>query len=128
MKVIFRDKTGPVYCVSTLISLETGKGFGCKVLAEIRNYLSSQKKTAFLFCETELLPFYRKCGLEILAKGDNQFYFIEKNGRPIVDPNIVPGEVVFIRGKDSLMERILASADKGVGVAAVGLGPTTSSM
>jgi len=116
MKVIFRDKTGPVYCVSTLISLETGKGFGCKVLAEIRNYLSSQKKTAFLFCETELLPFYRKCGLEILAKGDNQFYYVEKNGKTITDPNVIPGEVIVVRGKDGLMEMVLASQDKRVGV------------
>ena len=128
MKVVFQTQAYPVYCISTLVSLEMDKGYGKKLMKGIESYLVDKTMTAFAFCETDLLPFYRKCGLEILAKENNQFYYIEKNGKAITNLNIVPGEVVFIRGKDSLMERILASADKGVGVAAVGLGPTTSSM
>lgn len=115
IKVVFQGITYPVFCISTLVSLVQGKGYGCQMLDEIKTYLAKQEKTALLFCETKLLPFYQKCGIEILPKEKNQFYYIVKNGKP-VGPNIVPGEVIFVRGKDGLMERVLGSGDKRVGV------------
>ena len=116
IEVIFQGVTYPVWCISTLVSLDKGKGYGRRILKEMENYLRTQEETALGFCETELLSFYQKCGVEFLTKEDNQFFYVTKNGKQINDPNIVPGEVIFIWGKDGLMEKIMASKDKRVGV------------
>ncbi|MEK7181055.1 MAG: hypothetical protein AAB738_01830, partial [Patescibacteria group bacterium] len=55
MKVVFQGLEYPVYCISTLVSLDKGKGYGRSVLKEMENYLRTQEKTALGFCETELL-------------------------------------------------------------------------
>lgn len=116
MKVVFAGVTYSVYCLSTLISLDKDKGYGRQILKAVETFLATQVKTTFGFCETGMLPFYLKSGLEVLSRADNQFYFIEKNCKSITDPNIIPGEVIVIRGKDGLTEKVLASVDKGVGV------------
>lgn len=116
IKVVFQDVTYPTLCISTLVSLDRGKGYGCSLLQDVRRYLGEQNQTAFAFCESELIPFYKKCGFEVLAREENKFYYLQKNGRIISNPNIVPGEVVVVRGKDGLMEKVLASTDKRVGV------------
>ncbi len=116
IKVVFQDVTYPALCISTLVSLNRSKGYGCSLLQDIRRYLGGQNKTAFAFCESELIPFYQKCGFEVLTREENKFYYLQKNGRVIGNPNIVPGEVVVVRGKDGLMEKVSASTDKRVGV------------
>lgn len=114
--LVFHSLTYPILCISTLVSLDKGKGYGRILMKEIVSYLNKQRKTAVGFCETKLLPFYEKCGVEFLANDDNHFFYLLKNGETITDPKIVPGEVIFVRGKDGFMDIVLASADKRVGV------------
>jgi len=114
--VDWQGKSHTVLKFSMLVSLDKGKGYGKAVMAEIKRFVDSQEKTALGFCETELIPFYRKCGLEVLSNADNQFYYLEADGQPIANANIVPGEVIVIRGKDGFMDKVLSSGDKRVGI------------
>lgn len=116
IEVVHGGNHYPVLKFSTLVSFDKGRGHGKMVMAEIERYVKTQDKTAFGFCETSLIPFYKKCGLEVLSPKDNRFYYLDADGKPIVNHNIVPGEVIVVRGKDGLMEMVLSGRDKRVGV------------
>lgn len=116
IEILFSGRYYPIMKFSMLVSPDGGKGYGKKVMREVEKYVETQDKTALGFCETTLVPFYKKCGFEVLSFVDNQFYYLDKEGKPIADSNIVPGEVIVIRGKDGLMEKVLAGRNKRVGV------------
>ncbi len=108
----FAGQIHPVHGFSTIVSTQTGKGYGKLAIEGIKKLVRQTNRTAIGFCETALLPFYRNCGLEILTPQDNQFVYVNALGKII--PGIVPGEVIYIRGKDQVMEKILNSTDKTV--------------
>ncbi len=101
-----------VYCVTSVVSVEPGKGYGKLVMDEIRSYVEETGITVLGFCETALLDFYSKCGYEVLRGEDNQFIYEDKQGK--LPLGVVPGEVIYFEGRDKVMEEILKSSDKTV--------------
>lgn len=108
----FQKELPSVLCVSTVIATQKGKKFGVHILSEVQKFAKEKGKTLLGFCETDMIPYYRKCGFTILSNEDNQFMYCDEKGNHI--PNIVPGEVFYLDGNDRIMETILSSSDKRV--------------
>lgn len=103
----FQKEVESIHKVSTIISIHKGKGHGRILMEAVKKYSIESGKSLVGFCETTLLPFYRKCGFDILSSSMNKFVYVDRAGKII--PNIVPGEVFYLKGKDQLMSRILQS-------------------
>lgn len=114
IKITFKNRVCLIPCFSTVIALQKHLGYGRLIMNAIKMYGEKQEKTIVGFCETSILPFYQQCDWEVLSPEDNRFLYVDINGNVI--PNIVPGEVIFTRGKDKLMEQILNGDDKTAGV------------
>ena len=110
----FHNESILVLCVSTVIATKKGEGYGKQVLAEIQNYAKEKGRTLLGFCETDMIPYYQKCGFSILSDEDNQFVYIDEKGEIV--PKIIPGEVFYCDGDDGVISHILAEADKQVTV------------
>ncbi len=108
----FRDQSALVLCVSTVIATQKGKGYGAQMLAEIQTYAKEKGRTLVGFCETDMIPYYKKRDFEILNHELNQFVYIDESDEII--PKIVPGEVFYLSGNDQVIEQILSGADKTV--------------
>lgn len=112
LTVYLRNKSLLVFCVSTVISTQKGKGYGLQVLKEIQQLTKDKGKTLLGFCETDMIPFYKKCGFSILSNEDNQFVYCDAHGNII--PKIIPGEVFYLEGSDAVVKSILSNSDKRV--------------
>lgn len=112
LEMYFRGKPYQVFCVSTVVATEKGRGYGSIILEEIKKFSMKKGKTLLGFCETSLLPFYRKCGFYILSPEDNKFVYAKENGEII--PDFVPGEVFYIDGGEKILARVLEARDKTV--------------
>ncbi len=110
----FRHESVLVLFVSTVIATQKGRGYGVRVLTEIQKYAKEKGRTLLGFCETDIIPYYQKCGFRILSNEENQFVYVDEND--VVIPNIVPGEVFYIDGSDQIFKRILSNRDKRVRV------------
>lgn len=114
IKLSHVDGTYTVNCFTGVVSTRPGQGYGKLVIDEMKKIADASGKTVIGFCETDLLPFYRKCGYEVLSPEDNQFVYVDERG--VIIPKIVPGEVIYYPGKDGIIEKILNSSDKTVRV------------
>src|SRR5688572_28971951 len=85
-----------VYCFASVVSTKQKMGYGKLVMDEIKKYVEETGITVIGFCETDLIPFYRKCGYQVLSPEDNQFVYVDEKGDII--PGIVPGEVIYYSG------------------------------
>lgn len=112
LEIYFQGKPYQVFCVSTVVATEKGRGYGSMILEEIKKFSIEKGKTLLGFCETSLLPFYRKCGFYILSPEDNKFVYAKENGEII--PDFVPGEVFYIDGGEKILARVLEARDKTV--------------
>ncbi len=108
----FHTESLLVLCVSTVIATQRGNNYGIQVLMKVQQYAKEKGRTVLGFCETDLIPFYQKCGFDILSNEDNQFMYCDESGKIL--PHIVPGEVFYLDGHDKVIESILSSSDKRV--------------
>lgn len=114
LEIYFNGEQSSVLCVSTVVATEKNHGYGSKLLEEIKRFAKEKDKTLLGFCETPLLPFYRKCGFQILTPEDNKFVYADEKGEII--PDVVPGEVFYVDGTDKVIGRVLQATDKTVKV------------
>lgn len=112
LSINFQNADYGVLCFSTVVSTQKGRGYGRLLVEELKKFASAKGKTLIGFCETQLLPFYRKCGLKILSVDENNFVYVDSQGNII--PNIVPGEVVYFNAGDDIMNKIISASDKTV--------------
>ncbi len=54
------------YGVSTVCSLEKGKGYGKSIMDHINDKLRKEDKVGLLFCQSKNVEFYQKCNWKIL--------------------------------------------------------------
>ena len=92
---------GSVYSIlgiSRVLSVEKGKGFGGKLVEEIREYVLSKNMTAIGFCSKK--DFYKKFGYEIEEDAMNRFLY---NG----EGEYYTSNVLYLRGQDYFVENFL---------------------
>lgn len=102
-KIDFRQKTYPVFEFNTLIAIVKRKGYGALLLNKIREYSKVHGKTLLGFCTSELIPFYLKVGLEIMAGEIDRFSFHKDQWS---FPGESPGVAIFVPGTDGLIEEM----------------------
>ncbi len=112
MPIKNRDETYDVLCLSTVIALPKGVGYGSQLMEKVKEMVAKTGKTMIGFCETKNLLFYKKCGFEIVDPKENQFVFTDSNGVVLLD--IYPGEVFYLDGEDKLISKIIESNDKTI--------------
>jgi len=55
--------------IGNVCAVEKGKGYGSTLIRKTNDYLTENKKTGFLFCNNQLLPFYQALNWEIVPQG-----------------------------------------------------------
>src|SRR5687767_5114703 len=73
LKLSLSNEDLEVLCFSMVVSTKKGQGYGRLIMDSIKRYGQEQGRTIIGFCETDLLPFYRKCNWKILKPKDNHF-------------------------------------------------------
>lgn len=107
--VEFRQKNYPVFEFISLMAVEKRKGCGALLLNKIREYAKLQGRTLLGFCTSELIPFYFKVGLEIMAGEIDRFSFHKDQWS---FPDETPGAAVFVSGADGLIEEMKKYPDE----------------
>lgn len=104
----------PVFLLSTVIASEPGKGLGRVLMEQVHQFAIEDGRSIIGFSETANIAFYQKTGFEVLSGEDNQFKYIDKEGKVMDGPTDWVGEVFYRNGADNVMETIMAQDDKTV--------------
>lgn len=105
VEVEFQGKPYSILGIATIVSAIKGKGYGKRLMLGIKEFATTQEKTAIGFCNPTNTPFYEKCGYRILVDGVKQFAYRESDGNLVFDGR--PGDVLYLDGKDELMAEVL---------------------
>ncbi len=89
--------------IGSIVSVTWKKGYGKELMSSMKKYILEKGKTAVGFCGEQKSEFYRKCGFEIISQGVKNFVYVDKKGKR----NFDEGDVVYLSGKDGLVEKIL---------------------
>jgi hypothetical protein len=108
LKVMFRGKLYPILGIASILSIEKRKGFGKIVIEEMEKFIRKRKMTAIGFCDNEDVAFYEKCGLGILKNSIDRFIFSKGS------KSEKPGDVIYFKGSDKLIERALKYSDEKI--------------
>lgn len=68
------------YAISSIVSLEKGKGYGKKLMLEIKKFLNDKGCMGMGFCSLKNSEFYRKSGYEVVKDITDIFQFKEESG------------------------------------------------
>ncbi|MFA5776132.1 MAG: hypothetical protein WC988_01075 [Patescibacteria group bacterium] len=105
----FNGKNYEVLGSATLIALIPGKGYGAEVKKEMIRYTMEQGKTSIGFCNPKLSKYYKSLGCGIIIDGARRFYQREQDGN--LKQFLIGNDVLYIEGKDQLIQEILKSPD-----------------
>ena len=100
VKVIFKNEIYDIFGIATVASIEKGKGYGKMLMTAMQNYIQKKGKTGLGFCNKAITPFYEKCNLGVIVKGQKRFY------HP-TSPRFHNSDVIYVAGKDNLIEKML---------------------
>lgn len=112
--IVVQGKKEKIICISTVIAIQKGKGLGRLLMSSVKKYLLKTNKPALGFCETELLPFYKKCGFTLIEPKLNNFVYMNKRHQVI--PNIVPGEVFYFSPSRSELVDLISDGKTQIGI------------
>ena len=102
IKITYLDKKYNILGISSIISLEKGKGYGKLLIKEIIDYLKKKGKTGLGF--TIKTEFFKKAGLKTEKDFIKRFIYKKPNGEEIIDNE---GDGIYFEGKDRFISRVL---------------------
>lgn len=103
-EIEFRRKIYPVLEFISVVSIVKRRGYGSLVMEEMKKYSSKEGKTLIGFCISDLVPFYLKTGFETTMGSKDRFCFKKDKWS---FPGETPGEAVYVRGRDCLIDGML---------------------
>lgn len=97
--------------IATIIATVRGRGYGSRLMTEIKTYVRRSSLSAIGFCNSSTAAFYQKCGYSILTDGLKYFTFRDAAGHT-VPSRYASGDVLYIDGRDQLMGRVRQVPDE----------------
>lgn len=111
--VIFDGKNFVLYGVLNVVANIKGKGYGKKVVTEMRNYLTKDDLTGFGFCMPKICGFYEKCGFSIDTVSTQRFVY-KKGTERITNQD---GQIIFYQdSSDEFMKKVLSKPENEVSI------------
>lgn len=74
-----------IWGISTVASVEPGKGFGKMLMNAVKNFANKDNKIIVGSCVAKNTEFYRKCGYEIWEEGQKYFVYATDQGQEQLD-------------------------------------------
>jgi len=105
VKLEFLGEEYSILGLATLISTERRKGYGKRLVLEMKRYIELSGKAGIGFCNKKLTEFYKDCGFGIIVDGTSRFLYKDNNN--LVKDPWGGGDVIYVEGKDGLITKIL---------------------
>jgi len=116
VKLKFMKNDYHVLGIADVVSVVRKKGYGKRLMKEIKKYLKQKKKTGIGFCFRKNSGFYRKCGFGIARNQVARFVYKNKKKKTYgdIDINKADVDVIYFNGKDFFADKFLKNKKQDV--------------
>lgn len=109
--ITYRDESFRILGIGNIIAREKGRGWGKKLMTEIKGYLKQVSKIGLGFCDKPVVGFYETCGYDIVEQLSTRFryqYAKETNGRETLKN---PRDILCYDADQTLIRTLCSSDD-----------------
>jgi hypothetical protein len=106
-----RSELYSILGISTVISIEKGKGYEKMIMTKMREYIKERNMTAIGFCNPSNSIFYEKCKYSIIKNGVRRFTFLNEDEKELPSK---PGDIIYFEGREGLIEEMKKYANEKV--------------